>query len=303
MEFDPNVKLTRDNLKELPPLCTDGAWGTEMLKYGAEPGEMCDTWNLDEPDKVFTVAKRYVDAGAQIILTNTFNSNRIALTRHGLADKAAALSTAGAEISKRASAGKTYVFGSIGPCGKVVMMGDVAPEEVEESAAEQAAALAEGGVDAIVIETQSDLVEAEATLRGCLRASDVPVGVSFTFDSGEHNDFTMMGVSIPQVCAFARDSGAAFVGANCGAGITTFVAIAEQFASCGIDLPLWVKGNAGRAELDAQGNTVYRATPEVFAGVVDELLVAGARFIGGCCGSGPEHVRAIARAMAAALNR
>src|SRR3990170_4145897 len=152
MVFDPNTKLTRGNFRDLPPLCTDGAWGTEMQKLGAMPGQMCDTWNVEAPEKVFSVAKSYVDAGAQIILTNTFNSNRIVLAKHGFAERAFELTKAGAAVSKRAAHGKAYVFGSIGPCGKMVMMGEITEEEVEESAAEQARVMAEGGADAIVVE-------------------------------------------------------------------------------------------------------------------------------------------------------
>ena len=301
MAFDPNVKLTKENIISLPPLCTDGAWGTEMAKLGAQPGQMCDPWNVDEPEKVFSVAKGYVDAGAHIILTNTFNSNRIALEKHGLADRAAEISMAGAAISRRAAAGKAYVFASIGPCGKLVMMGEIAPGEVEDSAAEQAEALAAGGADAIVIETQTDLAEAEAVLKGALKGCGLPVGLSFTFDSGENRDHTMMGVSIPQACELAKANGASFAGANCGAGIETFVSIAGQYAACGSGLPIWVKGNAGLPEVDDAGNTVFRASPGLYAAAVPGLLKAGARFIGGCCGSTPEHIRATAAALAAAL--
>ena len=299
MTFDPNTKLTKANFNDLPPLCTDGAWGTEMAKLGAQPGQMCDTWNVDDPDKVFSVAKAYIDAGSQIILTNTFNSNRVVLQKHNMAGRAAELSKAGAAISKRAAAGKAYVFGSIGPCGKIVMMGEITPDEVEAMAAEQAGALAAGGADAIVIETQSELAEAEAALRGVLKGGDIPAGVTFTFDSGADKDHTMMGVSIPQAYELARDLGASFVGANCGAGIETFVNIARQFAACGSDLPIWVKGNAGQPQLDENGKAVYTAPPATYAKVVRPLLDAGARFIGGCCGSSPEHIAAMARALGA----
>lgn len=297
MSFDPNAPLTKELLPTLPPLCTDGAWGTEMAKSGAEPGQICDVWNVEHPDKVFSVAKGYVDAGAQIILTNTFNSNRFILAKHGRSERAPELCKAGAEISKRAARGKAYVFASIGPCGKMVMMGEADPAEVEESAAEQALALITGGADAIVIETQTDLVEAEATLRGCLRVVNAPVGVSFTFDSGPNNEFTMMGVSIPQAYEMAKTNGASFVGANCGVCIEAFVDIARRFAECGTDLPIWIKGNAGKPEADATGRTAYDASPETYAKVVKPLLEVGARFIGGCCGSSPAHIRAIARAM------
>ncbi len=297
MPFDPAMKLTRDNFKNLPPLCSDGAWGTEMQRLGAEPGQMCDTWNTEFPDKVLSVAQSYVDAGAQIILTNTFNSNRVALVRHGIPELAYELTRTGAEISRRAAQGKAYVFGSIGPCGKMVMMGEISEGEVEEAAAEQARAMAEGGADAIVIETQTDLMEAEASARGCLAACDLPVGISFTFDSGKGNSFTMMGVDPEQAYNMARRVGASFVGANCGAGIESFVHLASLFSKAGSELPIWIKGNAGLPSMGPDGRYFYSAPPELYSGVVEPLLAAGAHFIGGCCGSNPAHIQAIAHKM------
>lgn len=299
MSFDPNAKLTRENFRDLPPLLTDGAWGTEMQKLGAKPGEMCDLWNVEHPERVLTVAKSYVDAGSHVILTNTFNSNRIVLGRHGLEARVAELSKAGAEISKRAAAGKAYVFASIGPTGKMVSMDELSQEEVAEIIAEQAVALAAGGADAIVIETQTDIAEAEAGLQACMKACTIPIGLSFTFDSGKEGDRTMMGVSIEDAYAVAVDNGASFVGANCGAGIETFVKLADKFAACGKDLPIWIKGNAGMPTVDGQGKTIYKALPQVYADAVEPLLAAGARFIGGCCGSSPAHIKAMADKLAA----
>ena len=298
MIFDPNTPLTRANFNALPPLCTDGAWGTEMQKLGAKPGQMCDLWNVEAPDKVFSVAQSYVEAGAHIILTNTFNSNRVVLEKHGISSRATELTRAGAEISQRAAKGKAYVFGSIGPCGKMVLMGEITEDEVEASAAEQARAMEEGGADAIVIETQTDLMEAEATLRGCLAACDLPVGVSFTFDSGKDNAFTMMGVNPEKAYAMAKRAGASFVGANCGAGIETFVKIAQLYSSCGQELPIWIKGNAGKPEAGPEGGFIYSAPVETYANVVEPLLAAGVRFMGGCCGSNPGHIHAMALKLA-----
>ncbi len=293
MDFTPKRPLTKELLAQLPPLCTDGAWGTELQKLGAKPGEIVDEWNLTAPEKVLQVARAYVEAGAQVILTNTFNSNRLALERHGLADKAAEFSLAGAKISREAAGDEAYVFASLGPSGKILMMGETTAQQVEDAYAEQAEALAKGGVDALLLETQTDLEEVAAQLAGCKKACDLPVGCSFTFDSGADNDRTMMGVTIEQAWELARDNGAAFVGANCGAGMETFVGIARKFREAGCTLPLWIKGNAGLPELDEHGNTVFKSTPEDFEAVVADLLEAGAKFIGGCCGSTAAHVRAI----------
>jgi len=299
MAFDPNTRLTRENFGQLPLLCTDGAWGTELIKLGGKPGELKDLWNVTAPEKVLQVARSYIEAGAQVILTNTFSSNRISLEKHGAGGRAPELSRAGAEISRRAAKGKAYVFASIGPTGKMVSMGELSPEEAEDVFAEQAAALAAGGADAIVVETQADLEEARAALRGCLRATSLPVGASFTFDSGKDKDRTMMGVTVAQVYEMAKETGASFVGANCGLGIESYIPVAREFAACGGGLPVWIKGNAGKPEVSSGGQTVYRATPDVFAAAAGPLMEAGARFIGGCCGSTPAHIRALARALAA----
>ena len=140
----------------------------------------------------------------------------------------------------------------------------------------------------------ADIAEAQAALRACLNACDLPVGVSFTFDSGKQNDRTMMGVTPAQAWQVARDGGASFIGANCGVGIDAYVKVAEAYAACGNELPIWIKGNAGKPEMEADGSVHYRAGPEDFSRAVPDLVAAGVRFIGGCCGSTPDHVRAIA---------
>ena len=291
------TKLTRENFKELPLSCTDGAWGTELMKLGGDPTELKDFWNTSAPDKVLQVARSYVDAGSRIILTNTFSSNRTVLERHGAAARAAELSRAGAAISRKAAGDRAYVFASIGPTGKMVSMGELETAVAEEVFAEQAAALAAGGADAIVVETQSDLEEVRAALRGCRKACAIAVGVSFTFDSGKEKNRTMMGVTVAQAYELARAEGASFVGANCGVGIESYIQVAQEFARCGKDLPIWIKGNAGIPEVGPDGRTVYKATPETFAKAAPLLVEAGARFIGGCCGSTPAHVRALAEAL------
>jgi len=299
MDSIARPRLTKDTIRKLPVLCTDGAWGTELMKLGGKPGELKDLWNLSAPEKVYQVARSYVDAGSAVILTNTFSSNRVILGPYGEADRAAALTRAGVEISKRAADGRAWVFASMGPTGKMVSMEEIAPRECEEAYAEQAAAMAAGGADAIVIETQADLEEARAALKGCQRATSLPVGVSFTFDAGKDKTRTLMGVTVAQAHALARSMGASFVGANCGVGMESYVAVARLFAQCGDELPIWIKGNAGKPEVDSQGNTVYRATPEDFVRTVEPLLAAGAKFIGGCCGSTPEHIRRLAQVLEA----
>ena len=290
-------KLTRENFGQLPLTPTDGAWGTELMKLGGSSTELKDLWNVSAPDVVLQVANSYVNAGARIILTNPVSSNRIVLERHGAGGRSAELSRAGAAISRQAAAGRAWVFGSIGPTGKLVSLKQLDVATAEAVFAEQAAALAAGGADAIVIETMADLEEAKAALSACLRACDLPVGVSFTFDSGKEKNRTMMGVTPAQAWRAAHEGGASFVGANCGIGIDTYVKVARELAQCGTDLPLWIKGNAGLPKMAADGSTHYTAGPEDFSRAVPELVAAGARFIGGCCGSTPAHVAAIVAAI------
>ena len=291
------VTLTRENFSQLPLSPTDGAWGTELMKLGGASTELKDLWNVAAPEKVLQVARSYVDAGARIILTNTFSANRIVLARHGAPERSAEVSRAGAAISRQAAGDRALVFGSIGPTGKLVSMKQLAVAEAEAAFAEQAAALAEGGADAIVIETMADIEEAKAALRACLGACNLPVGVSFTFDSGKEKNRTMMGVSPAQAWKAAREGGASFVGANCGIGIDGYVKVARELAQCGTELPLWIKGNAGLPRMAADGSTHYTAGPEDFGRAVPELVAAGVRFIGGCCGSTPAHVAAIVAAI------
>ena len=297
MTFDAGRVPTREVLAGHAPLCTDGAWGTELQKRGAAPGEMTDLWNVTAPDAVFAVAHAYVEAGAQVLLTNTFSSNRVALERHGHERRAAELSLAGARISRRAAGSRAWVFGSVGPTGRLIALRSIDARTIEEAAAEQAEALADGGVDAILVETQTGLEDARAALAGCLSACDLPVGVTFTFDSGTDGTRTMLGVTVADVHAMALAEGAAFVGANCGNGIATYVAVAERFRACGGGLPLWIKANAGAPVTAPDGSVSYRGEPALFASFVPALLERGVTLIGGCCGTTPSHVRAVAAAL------
>jgi methionine synthase I (cobalamin-dependent) len=290
-------RLTRDNFGNLGLSPTDGAWGTELMKLGGASTELKDLWNISAPDKVLQVARSYVNAGARIILTNTFSANAIMLARHGADGRSAEVTRAGAAISRQAAGDRALVFGSIGPTGKLVSLKQITTDEAEAAFAEQAVALAEGGADAIIIETMADLAEAQAALRACLSSCDLPIGVSFTFDSGKEKNRTMMGVTPAQAWQMARISGASFIGANCGVGIDAYVKIAHDYAACGSELPIWIKGNAGRPEMEADGSVHYRAGPEDFSRAVPELVATGVRFIGGCCGSTPAHVQAIATAI------
>jgi len=279
-----------EQLAARSPVVTDGAWGTQLQARGLEPGECPDAWNLLEAERVEAVARAYVEAGSQVILTNTFRANRLTLAGHGLAEKAAEINRAGAAISRRAAQGRAHVFASIGPSGKLLMTGETTEEELRAAFAEQARALAEGGAEAILIETMSDLAEAKLALQAA-RETGLAVVVSMVFDSGRNKDRTMMGATPEQAARELTEAGAGAVGANCGSGIAAYIPICRRLRAA-TDRPLWIKPNAGLPEL-IEGRTVYRTTPEEFASHVPALIQAGATFIGGCCGTGPEFIRKI----------
>jgi 5-methyltetrahydrofolate--homocysteine methyltransferase len=281
-----------EKLLALAPVVTDGAWGTELQKHGLKPGEFPDGWNLTHPDRVARVAQAYVDAGSQIILTNTFGANRIRLAEAGLADKTSEINTAGVNISRQAAQGRALVFASIGPAGKMLLSGEVAADSLRAAFAEQAHALAEAGADALVIETMSELEEARSALEAA-RSTGLPVVACMVFDSGRENDRTMMGVTPEQAADTLTKAGADVIGANCGRGIEGFAAICRRFKST-TDRPIWIKANAGQPEL-IDGRATYRTTPDQFAAHIPELIAAGASFVGGCCGTNPEFIQAVTR--------
>lgn len=285
---------TINKLLENRPVVSDGAWGTELQKQGLRPGESPEALNLEKPEIVEAVAASYVGAGSQVIITNTFGGNRFTLESHGLADKVAEVNRAGAEISKRAAGAQALVFASVGPTGKMLMMGDVSEEELFDTFSEQVQALVDGGADGLVIETMSDLEEAKIALKAC-KASGLPVVASMVYDAGADFDRTMMGVPVDQATQELTAAGADAVGSNCGQGIEGFVKLCAKMKA-NTDLPIWIKGNAGLPEM-VDGKTVYKTTPETFVSYAQPLLDAGADFIGGCCGTSPEFIRLLSRTL------
>jgi methionine synthase I (cobalamin-dependent) len=276
------------------PVLTDGAWGTELQARGLAAGECPDHWNLTHPERVEEVARAYVEAGSQVILTNTFRANRVALAGHGLAAQVREINRRGVEISCRAAAGRARVFASMGPSGKLLMMGEITEDELLAAYSEQAQALAEGGADALIFETMSDVAEAKIGVQAA-RATGLPVVVSMAFDSGKNLDRTMMGTTPETAAAELTAAGADAVGANCGQGIETYAAVCKRLHQS-TPLPIWMKPNAGLPEL-VEGGTRYQTAPEAFTRHAPALLAAGANFLGGCCGTNPKFIQALAAAL------
>lgn len=275
-------------------ILTDGAWGTELQALGLGPDELPDLWNLSHPERVEQVARAYVEAGSEIILTNTFRANRLAAGGRASTAELAEVNRAGVEISRRAAAGRARVFASIGPSGKLLMEGTITEDDLRAAFLEQAEALAAAGADGLVIETMSDLTEASIAVAAA-KTTGLPVVACMVFDSGKNRDRTMMGVTPEQAAAALAEAGADVIGANCGNGIAGYVPVCARLRAA-THLPVWIKPNAGLPELEG-GRVVYRTSPEEFARWVPDLVRAGANYIGGCCGTNPAFIRAARAAL------
>lgn len=277
------------------PVAADGAWGTELLKAGLTQGDAPELWNLEAPEKVQAVASSYAQAGSRIILTNSFGASSIKLSAHGLEDKAAEINRAAAKLTAGAGGAekKHLTCGDMGPCGKMVFMGEVSEEEVEASYGEQAQALKEGGADILLLETFTDLTEASAALKGALKV-ELPVVVTFTYDRMADGSYrTVMGHSPEDVIPVLTEIGASAIGANCGAGVDQYVELSGILCELST-LPVWIKANAGLPVLE-DGKVVYPMGAEEYATHIPALLEAGVKIIGGCCGTNPDHIRGIVR--------
>jgi 5-methyltetrahydrofolate--homocysteine methyltransferase len=277
----------RHILSSIPVLC-DGGWGTELQAAGLGPGECPDSWNLFHPDQVKHLARRYVEAGSTVILTNTFRANRIALQSYGLADQVAIINRAGVILSRAAAQNLATVFASMGPTGKLLMTGDITEDEVRAAFAEQAKILASAGAAGIVLETFSDIKEMIIAIAAA-RETGLPVVASMAYDSGKEHDRTMMGTTPEDAVQAMEQAGADVIGANCGTGIEAYVPICSRLRRA-TALPVWIKPNAGLPEMEGE-RIVYRQTPEDFGHHALSLRDAGASFIGGCCGTTPEFIR------------
>ncbi len=280
------------------PIIADGAMGTMLFALGLEQGASPELWNVEHPEKVRSVHRSYIQAGAQIVLTNTFGGNRLRLALHDLADRAAELNQAAAQLARieaDAAPHPVVVAGSMGPTGGVLQpYGELAFDEAAAAFEEQARALVEGGVDVLWIETMSDLEEVRAAVEGARRAApDFPLVTTMTFDT---HGRTMMGVTPEQAVAALSAFDVLALGGNCGNGPDEIEAVITKMHAASPQTVLVAKANAGIPRLEG-GVPVYDATPEAMAGYAQKLRDEGARIIGACCGSTPEHIRAIARVL------
>jgi 5-methyltetrahydrofolate--homocysteine methyltransferase len=291
------MKSLLAEIRKGKPLISDGAWGTFLQARGMQPGECPELWNITHRSDVFAIAKSYIDAGADIILTNSFGGSPLKLNHFGLSDRTAELNEAAAKISREAAGTEKLVLGSIGPTGVILMMGEVSEQELYDGFSRQAQALKRGGVDAICVETMSAIDEASIAVRAAKESTGLEVVCTFTFEktvAGEYR--TMMGVSPSEMVQAIKEAGASVIGTNCGNGFEQIMGIVQEIRSVDAATPILVHANAGKPIMN-DGIVSYPDTPEMMAGFMHKLIAQGANIIGGCCGTTPAHIRALAEAV------
>ena len=283
-------------LKERRLVC-DGAMGTQLMLAGLEQGASGEMWNLILPERVLAIQKNYVDAGTDCLITNTFGGNGLMLARHGHADDLAEINRAAAQIARKAFGNRQgFVLGDIGPVGGVLEpYGDIKTEDARAAILAQAKALVEGGADAIILETQTSLEEVGLGIEAAKEAGATCIIASLAYDRSHDGTFfkTMMGISPEQAAEFVQEKGADVIALNCGTGMDMQGAaevIPLYRSSC--TLFTMAQPNAGLPVLENM-KAVYKQSPEQMVEYLPDLLQVGANIIGSCCGSTPQHTRAI----------
>jgi 5-methyltetrahydrofolate--homocysteine methyltransferase len=291
------MKKIRERINGGEWLLSDGAWGTFFQKKGLKPGECPELWCVERRSDVLDVARRYVAAGCDMIETNSFGGTRFKLDFFGLQDRVAELNRAAAAISREAAGPERHVIASVGPTGKMLLMGDVTEEELFDAFREQVVALETGGADSVCIETMSAVDEASLAIRAAKAHTGLEILCTFTFqhtaDGGYH---TMMGTTPSEAVMAALEAGADIVGANCGQGMEQMIDIVREMRAAAPAVPIMVQANAGLPR-NVDGVDVFPETPGMTASWVAAALEAGVGIIGGCCGTTPEHIVAVGQAM------
>jgi 5-methyltetrahydrofolate--homocysteine methyltransferase len=282
-------------LEEGKILISDGAWGTFLHELGLEVGDCPEIWNVTHRQQVLSIAKSYIDAGADMILTNSFGAHPIRLQHYGLQDRAFELNETAAAISREAAGNDHFVLGSMGPSGAILLMGEHSEEEVYDGFRIQVEGLAKGGADAICVETMSAIDEACLAVKAAKEITNLEVACTFTYNKTVHGYYrTMMGVSPEDMIKAVKNAGADIIGANCGIGFDQMIEVVQSIRQTDKKTPVLVHANAGMPIIK-EGKTIFPETPEIIAPKIKQLINAGANIIGGCCGTSPEHIKTLVR--------
>jgi 5-methyltetrahydrofolate--homocysteine methyltransferase len=285
-----------DAVKNGRILISDGAWGTYLHKKGLKPGECPELWCIDRYDDVKSIAQSYVDAGADLVETNSFGGSTFKLQHYKLAERSAEINEAAAKASREAAGPDKWVIASIGPTGKMLITEEVTEEELYDSFKIQAVALEKGGADGICIETMSDIDEACIAVRAVKENTKCEAICTFTFEKTVRGDYrTMMGVSPVDAAKAAAEAGADVIGANCGNGMERMIEIVHEMREAEPEMPILIHANAGLPE-NIDGKDVFPESPADMAKSVSAIIKAGANIIGGCCGTTPDHIKAMKEA-------
>lgn len=290
------TELLLSRLRQGETLLADGAIGTMLQVQGLPAGSIPEAWLFEEPDQIRALHQSYIEAGSDLILTCSFGGNHYRLAREGLSDRTVELNQRAAELACEVAGDSVFVVGDMGPTGELLApLGRLTSAEVTAAYAEQARGLLAGGVDLLLIETLSDLNEAQAAIEGVRRVTDLPIFCTFSFDSRGR---TMMGVR-PEQAARQMAPLVEGIGANCGRDPSEYAGFLQVMRLAAPEALLWAKPNAGLPHLSGveAGQVIYDATPEPMAGIAQQLKAAGAAVIGGCCGTTPAHIAAMAQAL------
>ena len=272
-------------------LISDGGWGTFLHKLGLEVGDCPEIWNVTHRKEVYSIAKSYIDAGSDMVLTNSFGAHPLRLAHYNLEDRAFELNEAAASISREAAGDDHFVLGSIGPSGAILMMEETPEEKVYDGFRIQVEGLSKGGADAICVETMSAIDEACLAIRAAKEFTDLEVVCTFTYQKTVHGYYrTMMGVSPAEMIAAVKEAGADIIGANCGIGSEQMVEVVHEIREADKTTPVLVHANAG-IPIVKNGITIFPETPEMMRSRVKDLIDAGVNIVGGCCGTTPDHIR------------
>ena len=287
------MKSILERIKSGEILVSDGAMGSFLFEKGLKPGQCPELLNLTEPKLLEEIASLYLQAGADLIQTNTFGASPLKLANYNLDAKTTEINKAGVEIVKKVTANKAYISGSCGPSARILEpYGDITADQMYNNFEKQLAALIDAGVNVICIETMTDLQEALIAVKAAKAISpEIPVMATMTFDKILKGYFTVMGVSIESAVKGLTEAGADIIGSNCGNGIDTMLDIAKQFKKL-TDLPILIQSNAGIPQ-NINGQIKYPESPSYFAERMYQLIESGISIIGGCCGTTPDHVKEI----------